>query len=260
MSGEKGKLHQLIAVEGDLDSTNNKVMEEAKLTFTKRAEHFKGQERSYEAFREGDQETPDEKFDTEVVPITTTVHDKLGYVSEHFIRYLDAYVQKEATNQIAVADVVIDGNTLFKNMPATALLGLEKRLRKLREMYELIPTLAPGVEWVPDNDKGEHIYKSKNPKEKAKTKKEPQSKVLVPPFVKDGVGIPAHVEKWDDTITIGKYITVEFSSMLTPADKSKLLGRIDKLSRAVKKARQTANEANIVEIAVGSEILKFIHE
>jgi hypothetical protein len=48
--------------------------------------------------------------------------------------------------------------------------------------------------------------------------------------------------------------------MITPARKSELLDRIDKLLRAVKKARQRANGTEVVKVNVGKSIMDFINE
>ena len=42
MSKEKSKLHELLAVESDTESTYKKVIEEAIITFLKKADHFFG--------------------------------------------------------------------------------------------------------------------------------------------------------------------------------------------------------------------------
>ena len=47
--------------------------------------------------------------------------------------------------------------------------------------------------------------------------------------------------------------------MISPAEKSAILGRLDKLTRAVKKARQKANTAEVTKVTIGEELFKYIH-
>lgn len=76
--------------------------------------------------------------------MVTTVHDKLDYMlNQHIVPYLDAVLQKERANQDAKADIVVDGIVLAKDVPATFLLGLEEKLKRVHEVLDKIPTLAP---------------------------------------------------------------------------------------------------------------------
>ena len=47
---KKPVLHELLAVEGDLDGAHKKILEETRVTFTKRSDHFIGQHRKFESF------------------------------------------------------------------------------------------------------------------------------------------------------------------------------------------------------------------
>ena len=47
--------------------------------------------------------------------------------------------------------------------------------------------------------------------------------------------------------------------MISPAEKSALLGRIDKLIQATKKARQQANAAEVVNREIGRKIMDYIN-
>lgn len=252
------KLHELLAVEGDLDGTYKKVLEEAKNTFAKKPAHFFGRHKKLEMFDENAPKAPDEFQE-----MVTTVHDKLEYVGGHVVRYLDAVLQKEKTNQAAKGDIMVDGAVIAKGLPATFLLGLETRLKTIRAMYEAAPTLPPGIKWEEDPNRGSHVFVMTNPEEKFKTAKTFQHKILVPAqFPKEGEGgtsLPAQIEKWEEVENVGKYSTETWSGMISTAEKSVLLGRIDKLIRAVKKGRQRANTEEVVKASIGDVLLGFIH-
>jgi len=245
------KLHELLAVEGDAAKVYGKVIEEASTTFSKKQDHFWGQVKAITFFDEAraGENTQDSK------PMVTTVREKLEYVAGHGARYLDIIAQKEATNQTAKADVVIDGNVLIADVPVTHLLTLETKLKELRQVYDSIPTLDPSVSWVEDPNSAKGVYKSQTAAVTFRTEKKLMHKVLVDATDKH----PAQIEKWSEDKPVARIETNKTSGMLSSADKSVLLARIDRLAEAVKRARQRANGAPIVEIKVGKAIFDYLH-
>lgn len=247
---KKGVLHELLAVEGDLEGAHKKILEETKTTFTKKADHFMGQHRRLEMFVEDGISYPEEHK-----KLDTTVQAKLDHLTKTERRYFDALLEKEATNQVAVADLVVDGVTLGADLPATFLLGMETRMKHLRAAYEVIPTLQPGVSWVKDEGEGVGVYKTENPAEKLKTETVIEPVVLYEATTEH----PAQVKEASKVNTVGKYITTTWSGMISPAEKSVVLSRIDKLIRAFKKARQRANMTEVVKKSVSNEIFAYIN-
>ena len=245
------KLHEILAVEADLAGTSAKICKETRVNFTKNPDRYLGMLTSYHPFDEG------AIVEANVVKsIDDTVIAKLEYSAAHVIRYLDAVLQKEKTNQVAVADLVVDGVTIATNVPATFLLGLETKLKKIREdLYQTIPTLQPGVEWELDESVGPNIFKKKNPDEKFRGKKVRKNHVLSPATKEH----PAQVEVYTEDEKTHRVITDTWSGMVSTAKKSELLGRIDKLSRAVKRARQTANATKVVKTTIGKELFNYIN-
>ena len=253
------KLHELLAVEGDLEGIYKQILDETITTFTKKANHFIGAEKTCKIFDENRQ---DETPAPQRQELVTTVSEKLTYTQKHIVRYLDAVLQKESTNQSAVADLVIDGAVLAKALPATFLLGLETKLKNIRKVYVSAPTLPPGIKWEGDSGLGENVFRRTHPEKTFKTAKTFQHKVLVPAqFPKEGEGgtsLPAQIEKWEENQNVGEYTTEQWSGMISPSQKSKLLGNLDKLIRAVKKARQRANTAEVNKVSIGKNLCEFI--
>lgn len=243
-------LHELLAVEGDLEGAHKKILEETKNTFSKKAEHFMGQLRKTEMFVEDGIDYPES-----YKKIDTTVSAKLSHMEKTEVRYFDALLGKEATNQAAVADLVVDGVTLGTSLPATFLLGMENRLKHLRAVYEAIPTLQPGYNWIPDEQEGKGVYRVDRPDEKLVTKTVIEPVVLYQATKEH----PAQVKEVSKTHNVGKYVTTTWSGMISPAEKSVLLGRIDKLIRAFKKARQRANTTEVVNRSIGKELFAYIN-
>lgn len=247
-----GKLHELLAVEGDKKGTSEKILKEGLTTFIKRSDHFTGHTKVLEYF--DDVRNDKEGGVTERNEIVTTVGKKLEYIMGPVADYYNVTLQKETTNQKATADLVVDGETLGKSLPATFLLGLETKLKGVREVISAVPTLQPGISWIPDTDAGEGVFKREHPERTFKTERTIKPFELSPATKEH----KAQVEKLSVDVNIGVFITDSSSSMLSPADKSKMLERVDKLIQAVKKARQRANNIDVEKAEIGGAITKYI--
>jgi hypothetical protein len=189
--------------------------------------------------------------------MVTTVFDKLLYNATPNIRAFDAYLQKEATNQKASADIVVDDVTLATAVPATVLLGLESKLNDLRAVYENIPTLAPGRTWQLDLAARAEggVYKAMDSDLTFRTKRTVKPMIMAPATDHH----PAQVQALQEDVPIAKIVTSHRSGMITPAQKSDLLERIDKLLRAVKRARQRANGTQVEKRQIGGSLFQYIH-
>ena len=85
--------------------------------------------------------------------IQTTVQKELGWIKGHMAKALDASFQVAEANTKARADVVLEddaGTVLLKDVPATALLELEKRAVEIQQLVASIPTLDPAKGFTPD--------------------------------------------------------------------------------------------------------------
>lgn len=246
------KLHEVLAVESGLQTAAKKIIDETIKTFGKKDEHFVETVKAVSHFAEEDQ-----KLDTsETKALVTTVPDKLKYVVAPISRAYDSYLQKEATNQVASADLEIDGKVIAAAVPATVLLGLETKLSELRTIYEAIPTLAPGPTWLPDASRGAGVYRSEHPALTFRTRKTVKPIILAPATKEH----PAQVNAISEDVPVAKITTTEWSGMLSSAQKSELLARVDKLIRAAKRARQRANSADVVKRQIGAALFSFIHD
>ena len=246
----KGKLHELLAVEADLEGKAKLIIGETMAVFKGKPNLFLGSVRTYQPFREDGISYPEEHQ-----AITTTVGDKLSYASKSIEPWFDALAQKEATNQMAKSDLVVDGEVLATDVPATMLLSLESRLKMVRGVYENIPTLAMGVEWKEDNTRGKGVFVAVHPEEAFKTSKTTKSKVLYEATKEH----PAQIDKWEETENVGKYTKNVWCGMITPTRKAELIERVDNLLRAVKKARQRANSTEVKDIHIGKVLMGYIN-
>ena len=134
------------------------------------------------------------------------------------------------------------------------LLGLETKIKKWREIFDVIPTLPPGEAVELDPTQGGDVYVTKHDTSRRKTKKEIMHKVLVPPTKEH----PAQIEKWNEDVPVGWTHQKSWYGMLSPAEKSDLLGRLDTLARAVKQARQRANCQEVVNEHVADALIEYV--
>jgi len=245
------KLHEILAVEGDLRGTAATVIEEASGTFDKRPTHFLQIETATKYLDDKDRQLDS----TEHKKLETTVAEKLNYVGEMVARYYDAYLQKESTNQTAKATVEVNGKPFLTDVPVVVLLGMEQRLKELRDCYEKIPTLQPGPTWERDVNMAIGVYRSRHPEERLVTKKTKRALELSPATDKH----PAQVMALDEDIPVAKRTVTTWSGMLSVYDKSMLLDRIDALIQAFKRARMRANDATLIERKMGEQIFTYLH-
>lgn len=247
------KLHEVLAVEQGLQTAAKKINEETIRTFGKKDEHFVETTRTVIHFAD-----EDEKLNTsETKAMVTCVFEKLLYNQVSNIRALDAYLQKEATNQKASADLVVGDQTLATAVPATVLLGLETKLAELRAVYEAIPTLAPGPTWESDLEarSAGGVYRAAAPDVTFRTRKTVKPIVMAPATREH----PAQVQAISEDVPVARITTTHKSGMITSAQKSDLLERVDRLLRAVKRARQRANNTEVERRNIGKVLFDYLH-
>lgn len=242
-----GKLHEILSVESDLKTTAEKLLQEAVDTFSKKDQHFLSLHKEYKADKEDELSLPEESK-----PMVETVTKKLDYVAASQSKYFDCVLQKEIANTVAKSDLVLeDGTILAKGLPATFLLGLENKFKRIRALYEAIPTLSPGDEWQKDTTTGNYRVRE----ERIRTKKVMKNHLVSPATEKH----PAQVNVFQEDERVGVVTTVKESSMLSPKEKSDLIGRVDSIVQAAKKARMRANSVDVPVESIGKGLFEYIN-
>ncbi len=249
------KLHELIAVEKDRKATATRIIDETGMTFLKKQQLFQGFIKVYET-----KEEKGDMFDGEESHMVTNVIEKLDYFDKYIVTLFDVIAQKEATNILAKGDIIIKGDTedkdiiIAKDVPVSALVQLENNLEFIRsKVYNVIPTLDPKKNWNKDEQRGNGYYKSKELR-KRKTRKE-ESWITV---VQATDNHPAQVKPAVKDVHTGDWVETHFSGMMSPKDKSDLLGRLGVMIEAVKQGRARANDIQIQKTVIGNKIFKFI--
>ncbi len=245
-----GKLHQILAVEPNLEGAAKAILNEAGHTFGSKGHLFSGSIKKLEHFDKNRQQE-DELVTTDV---STTVAEKLEYLANPVSRWIDSVFQKEIANQSARAHVEVDGKIIIENAPVPFLLNLEKRLNELRQVLIQVPTLKPGVSWLNDESQRTGVFVSSQPVTRYRTEKTFQI-IIATESTKEH---KAQYEKVSKDTPIGRYTETEFSGAISPTRKSEMLARLDNLLMAVKQARMQANCQEVDNVHCGHDVMNFI--
>jgi len=247
-----GKLHELLAVDQDLEKKFKERLDTAIENFSARPELYLGYSKSLRM--KDDERKMEEEAAEEHKEVSSTVPNELAAVMKHAARYMDSMIQKEQTNQKATADLIVGGKTIAEGLPATFLLGLENRTKMLRRMVEEIPTLNTSIEWVEDENLPAGVYKSSHPEVSQKNEKKKRFQTVNEATEHH----PAQVVGLDENVVVGVFTNQRYSGMISKARKEDLLERIDDLYLAAKKARQRANTTPVENVTIGKVISEYI--
>jgi hypothetical protein len=164
---------------------------------------------------------------------------------------MDITATKDYANCHASADVVLDGQVLIQNAPATYLLFLEKQLSDLHTFVDKMPTLDETDDWT--RDENSTLFKTAAiPTQR--TKKVQKPLVLYPATAEH----PAQTQMITEDVVVGYWDTIKQSGALPVPRKQVLLERIEKLSQAVKFAREQANSVEAEPQKVGGTIFTYL--
>lgn len=244
------KMHEMLAVQSNLSGQSTKLRLELMATFEKKRHLFEETRKTFTPDGEGAIPQIEEQKD-----IQTTVEKEIEWISKHLAKSLDVAYQIDLANTNAKANVETeDGDILLKDVPATTLLQLEKRVTEWKDLIAAIPTLDPAKGFKPDVDRGAGIYKAREVS-KVRTKKDKQVISLAKATDKHA----EQVQLIDVDKPIGKILEQEWSSLITPATKADLLDQVEILYRAVTKARAKANEHQLEGThKIGATLLEFV--
>lgn len=249
------KLHELLAIEGNLETQANKVRTDLAGAFEKKRHLFEEKRVVFTPSGENTLAVIETQSD-----IQTTIRKELAAVQEFIARSLDASYQVAETNTKARANVVLEddaGTILLNDVPATSLLELEKRLNEIGQLLHHVPTLDPAKGFKADAQRGDGIFVAREIT-KTRTRKAKKLYTKYEPRV-ELPSLPAQTELIDEDVPVGSIQEQEWSGLLTPAEKSALLARLEVVSRAVRRARSRANDAEVdLTKKIAAPLLKYI--
>lgn len=248
---QKGKLHEVLAVEAGLSAVSEKLSKESIKTLSKE-NLFTGEVKKHTIFDAESQHLVQAMSERKV---TTTVLENLQYVFEEgFIPFWDSVIQKDEANQRAKADIVIGDETIATDVPGTTLLGMESKLGKLLDLFNAIPTLPPGIAWEVDENQEAGVLRNKQVEERIQSVRVPDFKVLYDATDKH----PAQIKEFETVVPTGKFEVTTYSGMLSPVEKAKMIKRLQTLISAVKKARQRANCVEVTDQHIGKALTDYL--
>ena len=239
------KQNQVIAIESGVKNRANAYLSEV-YKLVQHPNLFEGFNKRYQALDEDG-----EKFNPESKKVQMTAQQVIDGVRSHLGELFDVTATKDFGNCEARADVVVDGTALLTKVPVTYLLFLEKQLTDLHTLVGKLPTLDPAQDWQLDANAG--LFRTQ-PTLGAKGKKVQKALVLYPATEKH----PAQTQLITEDVTIGHWETTMLSGAIQAPAKAALVGRIEKLQKAVKFAREEANTTAVNEQKIGEKVLGWL--
>ncbi|NEP83249.1 MAG: hypothetical protein F6K39_36990 [Okeania sp. SIO3B3] len=239
------RLNQIIAIEKGIKSRSVQELAEAQKALQKPA-LLSGISRTYRPKDEEGEQLPPESKRVEV-----KAEEIIRKTSQVLTKLFDVTATKDWTNCTARADVVVDGQTLLTQAPVSYLLFLEKQLTDLRSFIKKLPVLDAADTWTFDQSSD---CWATEPVQTLRTFKTPRNHVKAEATEHH----PAQVEVYYEDVTIGYWRTVKFSGALPARQINEMLERLEKLSQAVKFAREEANNSETEEQRVGERIFQYL--
>ncbi len=239
------KLNQIIAVEKGVKSRSFQELTEAHHILQKPA-LLTGIARTY---RPKDDEG--EVLPPESTKVQVKAEEIIQQTATILTRLFDVTATKDWSNNVARADVALDGQTLLTQVPVTYLLFLEKQLVDLHTFIKKLPTLDAAETW--SFDAAADCWATE-PVQTVKTKKIPRNHVKAEATEHH----PAQVEVYYEDVAVGYWRTVKFSGALPGKRVSELLDRVERLQQAVKFAREEANNTEVADQKVGEKVFQFL--
>ncbi|MHA2279847.1 MAG: DUF7873 family protein [Promethearchaeota archaeon] len=238
------KLHQIVAVTQGKKSRATRHFTDCHRAWHKDA--ISGIQKKYTPKEDGGDELP-----AESKLIHLDVPSAIRDMMLEIVDFIDVVATQETGNREAKADIEVDGKAVFKDVPVTVLLFLEKRLVDLRTYVGNLPTLPPDREWKWDSNRNCFVT---DEIKTLRTQKRPKVITKAPATVEH----PAQTELFPEDVTVGTWSTTYLSSAIQVSKKAAMLRRIDALSDAVKSAREAANSIEVKQERIGERFLRDI--
>lgn len=210
--------------------------------------NFTGQARHYVSRVDGQPGPPDE--DKQVGLIAT---DILARLRDIMIPVLDANLTRDVGNTQASAPVIVDGQVLLVNVPATYLLVLEKQIGNLYDIARAIPARPLGTDWQPTEQDG--LYQSP---ERLVERHGPEVVYKTSAPIPDKGIHETLLDKYTVQVILGFWHERSFTGAMHHDERQALLSRIRTLLEAVKAARIKANSLEVEPQEAGEIVMNFI--
>lgn len=239
------RLNQIIAIEKGTKSQSLRDLTDAHQLLQKNA-MLAGISRTYRPKDEEGETLPPESTKVQV-----KADEVIKQTVESLTKLFDVVATKDWANGKAVADVVVEGQTLLEKVPVTYLLFLEKQLTDLHTFIKKLPVLDASETWVYDASTDSW---STEPIQTIRTKKIPRNHLKAEATEHHA----AQVEVYYEDVTVGYWRTVKYSGAMPAQRINELLERLQKLQEAVKFAREEANNTEVEDQKVGKKVFDYL--
>lgn len=241
------QLNQILAVEGGVKSRVSKEITKVHRDVQKDA-LLSGITREYRPKDEEGDRLPSER-----TKVQLNARDAISQFTGALSDLFDVTATKDWANTEAKADVVVDGQVLVSQVPATYLLFLEKQLNDVHTFVSKLPTLDPAETWTFDANAGSFRTEAA---ETTRTKKVLKNHVRAEATDRH----PAQVDVFYEDVIVGYWKTVKFSGALPAERVRELVERVEKLQDAVKQARQEANTLPVTQQQVAIDVFGYLFD
>jgi hypothetical protein len=192
-----------------------------------------------------------EQLPPERTLVQVNVETVFSEVSQSLVRLFDITATKEYANCTAKSDVIVDGETVLRDVPVTYLLFLEKQLINVVTFVRKLPTLDPSETWSYDPALG--VFRTE-PVQTNRNKKVLRNHVRSEATKEH----PAQVDVYQEDVPMGQWHTVKFSGAAPASRVSSLIHRVEQLQAAVKCAREEANSTTVQDVKYGEAVFGFL--
>jgi hypothetical protein len=240
------KLNQVIAVEKGIKGRIQGDIVNGVYHTLQKSDLFNGFVKGYRPDAEDGEKLPEERKQVQY-----KVEDLLRQVEIGMTELMDISATKDYANCKAKGDVVVDGTVLVEAVPATFLLFMEKTLTDFHTTLRALPTLDVSESW--SLDPNQNLYKT-DKVDTVKTKKILKPVVLYPATDKH----PAQVEKVTEDVRVGVWSNIRISGAIPVPRKEALVEKCEKLIKAVKYARESANEETAESVRIGNKFFSYL--
>ncbi len=246
------KLNQIIPVQPKLEEKLSALITENIHTFN-RTDIFLGTIFTYDPLSENEDSKGEEK---ELLPlnetkmVTANVPEQLNFLKPHIVAAIDVVGTKEASNSKTKTTLNFDDKEI--EITAPELLALDKRLKSLKQLLSVMPTIDASKQWEISQNP-DYRFVSTPPKQYTT-----RSIRVVKTYPSPDNKHAPYVDISTEQVKIGYKNTKILSSELSSKEKSNILQNLDILIIAVADALQRANDIEIIERKYGEEIINFL--
>jgi hypothetical protein len=250
-------LHQILAVDIGIEADTRRDVDQVKhiMAVGGKQDPLTGLRRTHKS--RNAEKWPDLPEESRLVQVT--VPDLLGQVRKAMIALFDVKYTREAGNAVAVADVIVEGDSepLLTAVPVGYLIFLENQvLSFITTVIDKIPVRDPAEQWhdqADDPNLPRGVWASA-PRISPSTTRDRLVQVIAEPKVIDGQAFAGQYIPYEADVNTGEKTLVSYSGQLSVQDVQEMRERAVQVLTAVRFARQKANMLEVEPRHAGAAV------